>query len=281
MKELLHQAKVRDATVAGIFYPDDPEELESRISALLQAAKPSVTKATVIFSPHAGLDYSGDLSALAWKSAEGSRIESVLVLAPLHRAEESFIYLPESDYYELPTGRIRVDHETVSELGDCGTLMNINDIPHLQDHGIELQLPFMLDLFPDARLVPILVGKSSPAVIRALASALSLVFSDRVQSTLIVISSDIGSSNEERVAALVADRFLRSFLDEDSTSIAEDIEAGNISACGSACVAAYLMSGLAGSKRPVLLGRHDSSASREMGEERLVHYAAVAFADAD
>jgi hypothetical protein len=279
MKELLRQTKVRDATVAGIFYPDDPEELESRILALIQAAKPSITRATAIFSPHAGLDYSGDLSALAWKSAEGRRIESVLVLAPLHRAQESFIYLPESDYYELPTGRISVDHEAVGELRDCGTLMSVNDIPHLEEHGIELQLPFMLELFPDASLVPLLVGKSSPALIKALASALSLVFSSRASSTLIVISSDIGSSDDERSAMVVADRFLRSFLAEDGASIAEGIAAGDICACGSACVAAYLMSGLAVGKRPVLLGRHDSSATRETGEERLVHYAAVAFAD--
>lgn len=280
MKELASQVKVRDAMVAGIFYPDDPAELEGRISALNQAAKPSVTKASAIFSPHAGLDYSGDLSALAWKSAEGRRVDTVLVLSPLHRAEESLVYLPESDYYELPTGRISVDHKLVNELKDCGTLMSVNDIPHLEEHGIELQLPFMLELFPDAQLVPLLVGKSSPALIKALASALSLVFSKRTKSTLIVISSDLGSSNEEGLAAVLADRFLRSFLAEDSASIAKNIETGDICACGSACVAAYLLSGLADGKRPILLGRHDSSASRETGEERLVHYAAVAFADA-
>jgi len=266
--------------VAGIFYPDDPAELEARISALLLAAKPSVAKAAAIFSPHAGLDYSGDLSALAWKSVEGRRIDTVLVLAPLHRAEESFIYLSESDYYELPTGRISVDHEAVNELRDCGTLMCVNDIPHLEEHGIELQLPFMIELFPEAKLVPLLIGKPSRALIKALASALSLVFSGKARSTLIVISSDLGSSNEEELAATVSDRFLRSFLAEDGASIVNDIDSGDICACGSGCVAAYLLSGLASGNRPVLLGRHDSSASRETGEERLVHYAAVAFAEA-
>jgi MEMO1 family protein len=280
MKELLGQAKVRDATVAGIFYPDDPTELESRISALLQAAKPSVSGASAIFSPHAGLDYSGDLSALAWKSAAGRRIDRILVLCPLHRAEDTFIYLPESDYYDLPTGRIRVDQDTVAELRDCGTLMSVNDIPHLEEHGIELQLPFMLELFPDARLVPILVGKPTLSLIKALASALSIVFEGKAKSTLIVVSSDLGSSDEEHIAAAHADRFLRSFLAEDGASIAEGIESGDICACGAACIAAYLQSSLAKGKRPVLLGRHDSSASRETGEERLVHYGAVAFVDA-
>ena len=194
MKELIGQAKVRDATVAGIFYPDDPSELEERVSALLEAARPSILNAKAIVSPHAGLDYSGDLSALAWKSASARRIDTVLILAPLHRAEESQIFLPESDYFEMPTGRVSVDRDIVGELKDCGTIMSENDIPHFEEHGIELQLPFMLAQFPEARLVPVLVGKPTPAVIKALASALTLVFADRIDSTLVVLSTDLGSA---------------------------------------------------------------------------------------
>lgn len=280
MREIIGQTKVRDATVAGIFYPDDPAELESRISALLAAAKPAVSKARTILSPHAGLDYSGDLTALAWKSAAGRDIDTVVILSPLHRADEALIYLPESEYFEVPNGRLTVDLALVDELRDCGTLMSVNDIPHLEEHGIEIQLPFMCALFPNARLVPILLGKPTQALVKALASALSLIFADSSRSVLVVLSSDLGSSNEEHIAAACADRFLRSLLAGDSKAIMEGIATSEACACGSGCVAAYLSSGLAKDKHPVLLGRHDSSACRETGEERLVHYAAVAFADA-
>ncbi len=280
MKELIGQAKIRDATVAGIFYPDDPTELAERVSALLEAAKPPMLNAKAIVSPHAGLDYSGDLSALAWKSASARQIDTVLILAPLHRAEESQIYLPESDYFEMPTGRVSVARDIISELKDCGTIMSENDIPHFEEHGIELQLPFMLVEFPEARLVPILVGKPTPVVIKALASALTLVFSGRVDSTLVVLSTDLGSADEEHIAAAYADRFLKCFLASDGKSIIDGIGAGHVCACGSGCASAYFTSGLAGGSMPTLLGRHDSSASRETGEERLVHYAAIALADA-
>jgi MEMO1 family protein len=280
MKEIIGQAKIRDATVAGIFYPDDPSELEARVSALLEAARPTISKARVIFSPHAGLDYSGDLSALAWKSAAGGGIGTVLVLSPLHRAEKGLIYLPESDYFEMPSGRITVDTEIVEEMRDCGTLMSVNDIPHFEEHGIELQLPFMQALFPEARLVPILLGKPSPSAVKALASALSLVFANRAQSTLFVLSSDLGSSTDEAAALLSADRFLKSFLAVDGASILKDLSNGDGCACGSGCASALFSSGLVKGMKPTLLSRHDSSASRETGEERLVHYAAIAFADA-
>jgi MEMO1 family protein len=277
MKETIRQAKVRDATVAGIFYPDDPAELETKISSLLEAAKPSVAKAGAILSPHAGLDYSGDLSALAWKSALGRKIETVLILSPFHGADKGIIYLPESDYYDIPTGRLIVDREIVGELHDCGTLMNVNDIPHFQEHGIELQLPFMQALFPDARLVPILLGKPSRAAVKALATALSLVFASRMGTTLVALSSDIGSSTDDEAAGRAAERFLELFLAADGKSIFDDLSGTDGRACGSGIASAFFSSGLSSGSQPVLLSRHDSSASRESGEERLVHYAAIAF----
>jgi AmmeMemoRadiSam system protein B len=280
MKAVIGQIKLREATVAGIFYPDDPSELEARIESLLSAADPVISNAKAILSPHAGLDYSGDLSALAWKSAAGANIDTVLVLSPLHQASDSLVYLPESDCFDIPTGRIQVDRGIVEEMRDCGTLMSVNDIPHFEEHGVELQLPFMHALFPSAHLVPVLLGKPSPAVVKALASALALVFADRIESTLVVISSDLGSAMEEHIAAACADRFLRGFLASDAKLLLDDLSAIDGSACGTGCASAFFSSGLSRGMRPIVLARHDSSASRELDEERLVHYAAVAFSDA-
>jgi AmmeMemoRadiSam system protein B len=116
-------------------------------------------------------------------------------------------------------------------------------------------------------------------VVKALASALALVFADRIDSTLVVLSSDLGSSAEEHIAGACADRFLRGFLAKDAKTLLDGISAMDGCACGTGCASAYLASGLASGTRPVLLGRHDSSASRQTGEERLVHYAAIALAD--
>jgi len=279
MKETIGQVKGRDATVAGIFYPDDPLELETRVAALLDAANPPISKARAILSPHAGLDYSGDLSALAWKSAALAKIDTVLVLSPLHRAEESLVYLPESDYFDIPSGRLVVDKEIIGELAACGPSMKVDDIPHFEEHGIELQLPFMRALFPDARLVPLLMGRPDASLVKALASALGSVFAHRAATTLVVISSDLGSSTEEGLAAAYADRVLRSFLAADPKGLFEAIGSVDGIACGSGCASAYFSSGLAKGLKSSLLARHDSSASRESGEERLVHYAAAALID--
>ena len=280
MKEIMGYIKVREATVAGIFYPDDPLELEARVEALLAAAKPVISNAKAILSPHAGFDYSGDLSALAWKSAANAKINTVLILSPLHRAEESLIYLPESDYFDIPTGRITVNGTLVEEMRDCGTLMSVNDIPHFEEHGIELQLPFMHALFPSAQLVPVLLGRPTPTVVKALASTLDIVFSEKIETTLVVISSDLGSAVEEHIAGAYADRFLRGFLAKDAKFLLDGLSTFDGAACGTGCASAYFSSSLSQGTKTMVLARHDSSASRESLEERLVHYAAVAVTDA-
>jgi len=269
------RVKLREATVAGIFYPDDPAELEARILSLLSKAQ--TRSARAILSPHAGLDYSGDIAALAWKAASGREVEKVLILSPIHRAEEACVCLPESDVFDTPVGPVSVDRGLVSDLLDCGTIFDENDIPHFEEHGIEVQLPFMKLLFPDATLVPILVGKPTGAAVKALSRALDLALESSRDKLLVVISSDLGSSSDDEEAARLADRFLSSIESKDFPSMLEGKASLPGYACGAGCVAAYLGSKLGKDSAPVLLGRHDSSAARESTEEKLVEYGALAF----
>jgi AmmeMemoRadiSam system protein B len=275
------KTKLREATVAGIFYPEDPEELRSRVSSLLAEASPALSCAHAIVSPHAGLDYSGDLAALAWKSASGLDIRTVVILSPFHRAEESLVYLPESDSYDTPLGPVPVDRALVEELRDCGTAFVVNDIPHFEEHGIEVQLPFMRLLFPEARLVPIVIGKPSYAMAKSLGSALDLVFSQRANTTLIVLSTSLVSGPDSNSVASLTDDLLRVLEKGDPKVV---LDAGLCSegpVCGVCGLAAYLASPLSAGTRFQVLGRHDSSRSRQSGDERLVEYIAAAFIPAD
>jgi AmmeMemoRadiSam system protein B len=282
MAKHTENGKVREATVAGIFYPEDSAELAMAMGRLIASAEPgskseSITRARAIVSPHAGLGYSGDLSALAWKSACNRKIDRVVILSPLHRAEESLVYLPEADYFATPIGPVQVDKPSVEELLDCGTAFSMNDIPHFEEHGIEVQLPFLRTLFPEASLVPILVGKAQGSLVKSLASALGIVFGDKAASTLFVVSSDLSAGLEAASVGKVADQLLALIAQRDADALLDFRVDGVQTACGAVCLAAYLASPLAEGARSVLLGRHDSSKSRESEQERLVEYAALAF----
>jgi hypothetical protein len=276
------KGKIREAAVAGIFYPEEREELEREVNRLVTEqtaclASAGALGAHAIISPHAGLGYSGDLAALAWGSVSPRSIERVVVLAPLHRAEESLVYLPESECFSTPLGPVEVDMRAVSDILDCGTAFVVNDIPHLEEHGVEMQLPFMRLLYPGARLVPILVGKASPALVKSLASALSLVFADARATTLFVISTDLAAGHDALAIAQRTDELLAFLKDGDWKAILDFGGPAEELACGAACLASWLSSRLSSNTAAVILGHHDSSATRQSDQERLVHYAAVAF----
>ncbi|MDP3178642.1 MAG: AmmeMemoRadiSam system protein B, partial [Spirochaetaceae bacterium] len=244
MREHNEKAKIREAIVAGIFYPDDPAELETRIATLLDAASPGMGGAFAIIAPHASLGYAGDLNALAWKAASERPIRTVVVLSPIHRGEDELVYLPESESYATPMGEVAVDQDAVQEILDCGTSFERNDIPHFEEHGIEVQLPFMRRLFPDAALVPILLGTCAQAPVRALASALDIVFGSRLASTLVVISTDLASGSDPGAASGMADRNIAEIGAGNWKAMIGADRGTEGSACGSGCIAAFVASGL-------------------------------------
>jgi len=270
------KAKLREAIVSGIFYPEEPAELDELISELLAQNRPPREGATAIVAPHAGLRYSGDLAALAWNAALGRQVSAVVVLSPMHRPSDAFVYLPESDFFDGPFGPVPVDKAIVEEMMDCGTLFRTNDIPHFEEHGVEMQLPFMRRLFPDASLVPVILGAPTAAAVKALSAALDLVIGERIEDSLIVVSSDLAGGGAADAAAQ-ADRFLDCVEARDWRGMLAPGDVVPPAACGAGCLAAFLSSTLADGKKGQLLGRHDSEAFRESADERLVHYAAIAY----
>lgn len=276
MVEHSEKAKLRESIVSGIFYSEDPSELAGEVRDLLAKNRPPREGASAIMAPHAGLRYSGDLAALAWNATRNRDVRIVLVLAPVHRPADDLIYLPESDLFAGPFGQIPVDRNAVEEMMDCGTLFRVNDIPHFEEHGIEMQLPFMQELYPQASLLPVILGAPTLAVVKALSAAIDIVLAERRDQVLVVVSSDLAGGG---AATAQADHFLSLVQGADWRSMLALDSEGAPPACGAHCLAAYLSSTLAEGKRATLLGRHDSSAVRESADEGLVHYAALAYYD--
>ncbi|MCK7470870.1 MAG: AmmeMemoRadiSam system protein B [Desulfomicrobium escambiense] len=143
-----------------------------------------------MLSPHAGFEVfrRGRRFRLVRRRARKPSV--VVILAPYHRAEESAVWLPEAEVFQTPLGEVGVHRKYVEELESCGTLFRQNDIPHFEEHGIEVQLPFLQVLFPDASVVPILLGKPLPSAVDSLAKALSLVFREVRDTVLFVVSTN-------------------------------------------------------------------------------------------
>lgn len=277
--------------VAGIFYPDDPSRLESRIvkaladarmaSSLLGSSSPvgsstaMVGKALAILAPHAAFDYSIDLQAMSWLVASMSLVDAapdrVAVIGPTRRCDEHGVYLPEVEAFQTPLGDIEVDVEACEELESCCTLFSRNDIPHFESHSIELQLPFIRLLFPGARLIPILAcGDASVAA--GLARSIDAVLGADLGRTLIVASSNMAASIVAADSSRRTDELLQSIARGAWRDVASRDDIG-----GSVAIAAAMAVAPMQDRRFALFGRGDSLGHEKSAAERVVQYASAAW----
>ncbi len=266
--------KLREAIVAGIFYPEDPSELGLVLGKALEDAAPARADALAILSPHAGFEYTLGLEALAWKAAAGRNVDTVVVVAPRHRPESGDVYLPESDVFDTPLGPVRVDRDAIDELESCGTVFRVGDIPHFEEHAIEVQLPFLRKLFPDASLVPILTGRLGKAARNTLARAMDLVFFERLDSVLFVVTTDLASSSDRARTERDSASFLATIAARDTDAMLKTYDG---SPCGAACVSTLLSTLSVRDASWTELGTAESRSSDSGRDETFVRYAAGAW----
>lgn len=150
---------IRGPIVDGIFYPDSKEILLETLRRIDgEAASPPFRNADAVVTPHAAFDYIGGAACSAYKSARDKKPDRVLILGPLHRERENGVYAPESEAFSTPLGTIPVDTETVTALVESAPPFTRYEVPHREEHCIEVQLPFIQYYFPDSKIIPLLLG---------------------------------------------------------------------------------------------------------------------------
>jgi len=178
----------RPAAISGLFYERDGQKLHAQITQLLAAVGEPTgpNKPRAIITPHAGLIYSGATAAAAWKSASTrSHVQRVLLLGPAHRVAVNGVATSSAESWQTPLGPIQIDSAT-NDLLQRLPFVRDSDLAHIQEHCLEVQVPFIQILFPQAKLVPLVVGDASP---QQVAEILGNFWDD--DTTLIAISSDL------------------------------------------------------------------------------------------
>jgi MEMO1 family protein len=196
MKTVRSDSTIRPAAVAGLFYPDDPGALSAAVEAHLGRPHeaPQMPKAVIV--PHAGYIYSGPTAGKAYASLGfGARsLRRVVLLGPCHRTWFRGLALPSVGAFETPLGAVAIEQASVGELRRLPAVL-VSDEPHAQEHSLEVQLPFIQHVAPDARIVPAVAGLATPAEVGALIDAM---WDD--SGTLIVVSSDLSHYNSYETA---------------------------------------------------------------------------------
>lgn len=180
--------QIREACVAGYFYPANPSRLQSLINNLLHNAKAINLEAPLaLIAPHAGYQYSGEIAGTIYKTVmqNADKIKNVILIGPAHRVWFDGIAAPQVTGMRTPLGTVKINKELVDKA--CN-LKYINHLEHAyeNEHSLEVQLPFFQTIFKDFLLAPFLAGNCKPDQIAELIKTLW-----SPEDTLVVISSDL------------------------------------------------------------------------------------------
>ncbi|MDR3668545.1 MAG: AmmeMemoRadiSam system protein B, partial [Ignavibacteriaceae bacterium] len=182
---------IRNPVVAGKFYPADSSKLRIALNYFFEDAVPgNKEKPLAIIAPHAGYVYSGQIAADAFNQAKKFNYDVIVILGTNHTVLGfNKISVYPKGAFRTPLGVCPIDENITGQLlkedDDC-----TSDIKaHETEHSVETQVPFIQYLFPNAKIVPIVIGTNDLRLCTKFGKVLAQILKDK--NALIVASSDL------------------------------------------------------------------------------------------
>jgi AmmeMemoRadiSam system protein B len=257
----------RPAAAAGRFYPANPDTLARLVDRLLDGAcvdpnPPEPAAAYVV--PHAGYQYSGTTASRVYARLRATSVGRVVIIGPAHFHPLEGCAVPSASTWLTPLGPVRIDVAGCAALARAG-YATVDDAPHVPEHSIEVQLPFLQRAVgPSVDVLPIVVG---PARAEAVAATIGAGVAYAPDGTIVLCSTDLSHYLDAGAARAKDARTVQAILDVAPERI------GATDACG-----CYALRGLLHWARrehltPSELHR-STSADVTLDETRVVGYSA-------
>lgn len=181
----------RKPAVAGQFYPADEGILRKMVDSLIaQAEPPAITgEILAILVPHAGIEYSGRTAAYAYKLISGRDGLTVVMVGPSHRADFERAAVYGKGSWLTPLGKVEVDEELAQAILREDSYFADLSAVHLQEHSLEVQLPFLQRVLKNFKVVPIMLLFPTYEECERVGKTIARVVKDK--PVLLLASSDL------------------------------------------------------------------------------------------
>lgn len=188
---------VRTPVVAGMFYEQEPEDLKKQIEKCFLDTKfgpgrlpgeRSNRKIIGIIAPHAGYQFSGAGQALCYKEIAESEFPDVyIIIGTSHMGCENAAVT--TDDFKTPFGIIKNDKEFSNKLAEKNAVI-IDKYPHIREHSVEVQLPFLdfVNKEKELKIVPVVADHDCDY--KNLGKAIAETAKELNKKIVIIASSD-------------------------------------------------------------------------------------------
>ena len=270
---------IRRAAVAGTWYPGSAPALAAAVDRHLAAAARdgAVGCADLVglVAPHAGLRYSGPVAAYAYRLLRQRAFDVAVLVGPSHFVGFDGVSIHPSGGFETPLGVAPVDEECAAALMRATPIVREHPAAHAREHSLEMQLPFLQRLAPEAKIVPLVMGFQTAETARALGDALAVAIARK--KALLVASTDLShyhdAATASRLDAVVIDHVSRFDVD----GLQATLDARPEHACGGGPLVAVMRAARQVGARDAVVLRYADSGDVSGDKTAVVGYLAAAF----
>ncbi len=230
-------AGIRRPAVAGLFYPDRPDQIEADLARLIEDVEPKTSpKALVV--PHAGWMYSGGVAGQVYGRVRLPRL--AVLLGPNHTGLGPWGSIMTRGRWALPGDEIPVAPELGQAiLAGCGALEE-DELAHSREHALEVQLPFLRRGRPDIAFVPITLMRTDLSFCEEVGRAVAAAVKAWPEPVLLLSSTDLNHYESQAVSNRKDRLAIGAILTLDPARLQQTVREHGISMCGIAPTTALL-----------------------------------------
>lgn len=279
----------RKPSVSGVFYSSDKKQLVTELKGCFEnkvygpgRLPPSdlVRKIYGIVSPHAGYLYSGGVAANGYYRVSSTRFSNVILVGPNHYGLGSNVATTMDGIWESPIGDVLVNPQVAKEIASRSESMEIDVFAHSRDHCLEVQIPFLLYISDEFRIVPIILTNQDEYMALEVGSAISDTVKERTangEECMLVASSDFTHYESNSEAHRKDSQLIKSILSLDIRAFYSTLRQYNVSACGYGAIATIMIAAKnLGATQGELL-RYATSGDVTGDKASVVGYASIIF----
>jgi len=190
----------RESYSAGGFYDESPASCRAAADELLASASVPADLPALLYGglvPHAGWVYSGRLAAMTFKALCASApVDTFVLLGADHLGAAAVGEVYPAGAWATPLGEVAVDEDLAGALIASADCLRANPSAHDYhpavrgaEHSIEVQVPLVKALAPQAKIVPIAIPPAPIAV--DIGRAIGRVLAQTPGRTVVVGSTDL------------------------------------------------------------------------------------------
>jgi len=263
----------REAIVAGSFYPHTRKEIEEQINKFFLQAKKTGKKSNAVVAPHAGYFYSGRTAAYSYSAL--SEADSYILIGPNHSGYGTEISVYPEGEWENPLGKVKIDFEIAKKIIEKIGEAELDEIAHLQEHSLEVQLPFLQLTQKNFKIVPITLMTDFNGA-KKLGKALYEIEKESKKKIAVIASSDFNHYLPEETASERDMKAIKKILELNIEEFNKMVEE-KMSICGFRAIEAVMQyAKLKGIEKAELL-HYTTSAEALKDKASVVGYAAIKF----